>query len=89
MKKDLSYVVIPVLVVIIFFQVGSKPVFGLSSQARGLLTTWITLASLLAGLLMVHSAFRGKLQGEGMDYWKMTGALILAIPALFQVVFAH
>ena len=89
MKKVLSYVVIPLLVVVIFFQVGSKSVYGLGSQTRGLLTVWIAMASLLAGLLMVHSAFKGKLQGEGLDYGKMTGALILAIPALFQVVFAH
>ena len=89
MKKFLSQAVIPVLVVIIFFKIGSRPVYGLGSQTRGLLTVWIALISLLVGLLMVHSAFKGKLQGEGLDYWKMTGALILAIPALFQVVFAQ
>ena len=89
MKNILSHVMVPVLVVAIFFQVGSKPVFGLGSQTRGLLTFWMTWVSLMAGLLMVNSAFRGKLQGEGLDYWKMTGALILSVPALFQVVLAH
>jgi len=45
MKNVLSRVGIPVLVVLIFFQVGSKPVFGLGSHARGLLTFWITWAN--------------------------------------------
>jgi hypothetical protein len=89
MKNVLSHVLIPVLVVVIFFQVGSKPVFGLGSQIRGLLTFGIAYASLLVGFLMVHSAFKQKLQGEGLDYWKMAGALILAFPALFQVALAH
>jgi hypothetical protein len=89
MKNELSRVGIPVLVVIIFFQVGSKPIYGLGSQTRGLLTFWITWTSLMVGLLMVNSAFKGKLQGEGLDFWKMTGALILAIPAIYQIVWAH
>jgi hypothetical protein len=89
MKKALSHVVFPSLVVVIFFQVGLRPVYGLGSQTRGLLTFGIALASLLAGLLMVHSAFKRKLQGEGLDYWKMAGALILAIPAVFQLALAH
>ena len=89
MKNILSHVGIPVLVVLIFFQVGSRPVYGLGSQTRGLLTFWITWVSLMAGLMMVNAAFRGKLQGEGLDPGKMTGALILAIPALFQLIVAH
>ena len=89
MKNVLSRVGIPVLVVLIFFQVGSKPVFGLGSHARGLLTFWITWASLMVGLMMINSAFRGKLQGEGLDPAKMAGALILTIPALFQIILAH
>ncbi len=89
MKSALSSVGIPVLVVIVFFQLSSKPVYGLESQTRGLLTFWITWVSLMGGLLLVNSAFKGKLQGEGLDFWKMTGALILAIPALFQIVLAH
>jgi hypothetical protein len=87
--NKLSRVIIPVLVVIIFFQIGSRPVFGLENQTRGLLTFWITWVSLMVGLLMVNSAFKGKLQGEGLDFWKMSGALILTIPALFQVVLAR
>lgn len=89
MNYKFSRVGIPVLVVIIFFLVGSNPVYGLGSQTRGLLTFLITWVSLMAGLLMVNSAFKGKLQGEGLDFWKMTGALILAIPALFQIVLAR
>jgi len=89
MGNKLSRVCIPVFVVIIFFLIGFKPVFGLGSQIRGLLTFWITWASLMGGLLMVNSAFKGKLQGEGLDFWKMTGALILAVPALYQIVLAH
>jgi hypothetical protein len=89
MKNELSCVGIPVLVVIIFFQVGSNPVYGFGSQTRGLFTFWITWVSLMVGMLMVNSAFKRKLQGEGLDFWKMTGALILAIPALFQILWAH
>ena len=89
MKNVLSRIGIPVLVVTIFFLVGSKPVYGLGSQTRGLITFWITWVSLMVGLLMINSAFKGKLQGEGLDYLKMTGALIFAIPALFQIVLAH
>lgn len=59
MKNVLSYIVIPALMGVIFFQVGLKPVYGLASQTRALLTFWIALASLLAGLLMVHSALKG------------------------------
>jgi len=84
-----SFIGIPLLVVMIFFLIGFKPVFGLESQTRGLLTFWITWLSLMAGLLMVNSAFKGKLQGEALNFWQMTGALILAIPALFQIIWTH
>ena len=89
MKKEFSCVGIPVLVVIIFFLVGFKPIYGLGIQARALVTFWITWVSLMGALLMVNSAFKGKLQGEGLNFGKMTGALILAIPALYQIVLAH
>jgi len=89
MKNVLSQLGIPILVVVIFFIVGSKPVYGLGNHLRGLITFWITWASLMVGLLMVNSAFKGKLQGEGLEFGKMIGALILAIPALFQLILAH
>lgn len=89
MTKVLIHVVIPVAVVAIFFRLGLQPVYGLGSQTRGALTVWMAMASLFAALLMVHSAFKKKMQGEGLDYWRMTGALILVIPALFQIALAH
>ena len=89
MTNKLGYVGIPILTVTIFFQIGFNPVYALGSHARGLITFFITWVSLMVGLLMVNTAFKGKLQGEGLEFWKMTGALILAIPALFQIILAH
>ena len=89
MNNVVRCVGIPVLVVIIFFLIGSRPIYGLGIQTRGLITFLITWVGLMVGLLMINAAFKGKLQGEGLDYWKMTGALILAVPALIQVVYAH
>ena len=89
MKNVLTSVGIPITVVVIFFLVGLRPVYGLESHTRGLLTFWMTWASLMVGLLMINSAFKAKLQGEGLDFWKMSGALILAIPAIFQLILVH
>jgi len=89
MKNILIHICVPVLVVSIFFMIGYKPIYGLGNHMRGLLTFWITWVSLMVGLLMVNSAFKGKLQGEGLNFGKMIGALILTIPAIFQIVLAH
>ena len=89
MKNEIITIAIPILVVLIFFQIGARPVFGLESHIRGLITLWITWVSLMVGLLMINSAFKEKLQGEGLNFWKMGGALILAIPALFHIILAH
>ena len=88
-KNILSFVIAPVFVVVFFFQIGSMPLYGLGNHERGLLTFGIAILGLLTGILLVHSAFRGKIHGEGLNFWKMIAALILVIPALFQLAVAH
>ena len=76
------------LVPAIFFVVVSLPVDLLGCRNRGLIAALMGIIAGILGIVAAVRALMGRVRGdENSSFW-MASALILAIPAIFIVLFA-
>lgn len=87
-KNTLRHILIPVLVIVVFFFVVSLPVELLGCRNRGLIAVLIAIIAGITGIAAAVKALIGKVRGDSNSYLWMTSALILAIPSIFIVLIA-
>jgi hypothetical protein len=88
MKKIAKHVIIPVLVAAVFFVVVSLPVELLGCRNRGLIAALMAIIAGMLGIAAAVKALMGRVRGDEKSFLWMASALILAIPAIFIVLFA-
>lgn len=88
MKKNTINIIIPVMVLTIFFIVVLLPVELLGCRNRGLIAVLIAIFSGILGIVSAVKALMGKMRMDANSSMCMASALILAIPAIFIVLSA-
>jgi len=88
MKKTTKHVFIPFIVPAVFFAIVLSPVELLGCRTRGLIAGLVGFTGGLLGLAAVVGALIGRVRGDTNSSLWVASALILAIPAVFTVLFA-
>ncbi len=82
------HVLLPASAPLLFLVVATTPAEVLGCLMRGLVAVSIAFVSVLAGLGAAVAGVRGRMRGDPDANWWATSALILALPAVFVIVFA-
>ncbi len=82
------HVLLPASAPLLFLVAATTPVEVLECLMRGLVAVSIAFVSVLAGLGAAVAGVRGRMRGDPDANWWATSALILALPAVFVIVFA-
>ncbi len=82
------HVLLPASAPLLFLVVATTPVEVLGCLMRGLVAVSIAFVSVLAGLGAAVAGVRGRMREDPDANWWATSALILALPAVFVIVFA-
>lgn len=78
---------VPTLLPIMFFIVAATPVEVFGCRLRGLLAVAIALAGGLLGLATVIKGLTDRIRNRPGSGWWMLTTLILALPAIYIVLF--
>jgi hypothetical protein len=88
MEKITKHVIIPFIVPAIFFVIVFLPVELLGCRTRGLIAGLVGVTAGILGIVAAVRALMDRVSGDANSSLWMASALILAIPAVFIVVFA-
>jgi hypothetical protein len=86
MKKITSHLIVPVIMILLFFAVAALPAELLGCRNRGLIAAAVALASAILGIIAAVYALKSKIRGETHSSRWMVNALIFVIPAAYIVI---
>lgn len=87
MDKQVRHIILPALNPFLFAIVALSPVEVLGCRLRGLIAVSIALAGALLGLTTVSKGLIDRIKGRPASGWWIASTLILALPAVYIVLF--
>jgi hypothetical protein len=88
MKRIVCHIIIPAIMLAVFFVIASIPVEVLGCRTRGLIALLIALLSGLAALGAAIIAAKGRIRGDIYTIWWVASSLILTLPVIALIILA-
>lgn len=80
--------ILPAMMLVLFFIVASTPVEVLGCAVRGLIALLIALISGLAALVAAVIGLKGRMRHDRDSIWWVISTLILTIPVIAMIILA-
>ncbi len=88
MKRIANHMILPAMMLVLFFIVASTPVEVLGCAVRGLIALLIALISGLAALVAAVIGLKGRMRHDRDSIWWVISTLILTIPVIAMIILA-
>jgi hypothetical protein len=88
MNSFTRHILLPAILLLIFFMIALSPVEVLGCRNRGLLALAVSLISGLSALGTAIIGVKGRIRGDSKAMWWVLSTLVLTIPVIAMIVLA-
>lgn len=88
MNSFTRHILLPAILLLIFFMIALSPVEVLGCRNRGLLALAVSLISGLSALGTAIIGVKGRIRGDSKAIWWVLSTLVLTIPVIAMIVLA-
>ncbi len=88
MKRVAYHIIIPAIMLIVFFMIATTPVGVLGCRTRGLMALMTALISGLAALTTTIMAAKRRSRGDIYSIWWLISSVILVMPVIALIILA-